>query len=158
MKARFCRRAARGARALALVTGISLLAGCASDGNKAEFGAFLGAAAGALIGKQIDDGAGGVLAGAVLGGFFGYQIGKYMDEQDRARLAKSLEQTPTGSTDAWTNERTGKHFEVTPTSDTYAEAGKDCRRFTQVVVVNGEQQEVAGTACKAPDEPDWTVV
>jgi surface antigen len=142
-----------------LLAGVfAFLAGCAGDGNKADFGAFLGAASGALIGRQVDDGAGGILLGAVLGGFFGYQIGKYMDEKDKARLAKSLQETPTGETDSWTNARSGKHFEVTPTSDTYAEAGKACRKFTQVVVVNGEETEVPGTACKAPSEPDWSVV
>jgi len=141
---------------LTLASVLVLAGGCASTESKSDFGAFMGAALGGVIGKQIDDGAGGIVAGAVLGGLLGYQIGKYMDERDKERLAKTLEQTPTGQTETWTNER-GRHFEVTPTSDSYAQAGKECRRFTQVVVVNGEQQEVEGTACKAADEPTWAV-
>lgn len=141
---------------LLLASTLVAAAGCAGTGSKSDFGAYVGAAAGGVVGKQIDDGAAGIVAGAVLGGLLGHQIGRYMDERDRERLAEALEQTPTGETDAWTNE-SGRHFEVTPTSDSYAQAGKECRRFTQVVVVNGEEQEVEGTACKAPDEPTWAV-
>ncbi len=133
------------------------LSGCGSYGEKAEFGALLGGAAGALVGSQVDDGAGGVVIGAVLGGFFGYQLGQYMDQRDKQRLAKSLEQTPTGETDSWTNKDSGKEFEVTPTSDPYAKSGEECREFTQVVIVNGVEKEVQGTACKAPDAPEWNV-
>ncbi len=147
-----------GRRSLWLVLCITLVAGCATEGGKADIGALIGAVTGGFIGSKVDDGPGGVLVGAALGGYFGHMIGKYMDERDRERLASALEQTPTDQTYTWTNQDSGRHFEVTPTTDTYAQAGKACRNFTQVVIVNGEEQTVDGTACKAPDEPDWNVI
>ncbi len=80
------------AAALAVVTlGSTGLAGCASM-NKTSRGAILGAAggaaAGAIIGKQVGSTARGAIIGAAVGGAAGAVIGRQMDSQARELQAQ----------------------------------------------------------------------
>jgi outer membrane protein OmpA-like peptidoglycan-associated protein len=61
------------------------MAGCAADdpNQKTKRGAAIGAAAGALLGYAVDDGAGGVLVGTAVGALAGGGVGRYMDKQQQ---------------------------------------------------------------------------
>lgn len=110
-------------------------------------GGILGGIAGYKIGK---DSAGGAAIGALIGGVVGRMIGQYMDDADRARLAETIETAPRGQTVSWRNDQTEREFAVTPTSDFYAQGDKQCRRFDQVVYVDGRREVMEGVACKSP--------
>jgi uncharacterized protein YgiM (DUF1202 family) len=89
-----------------------LVSSCATtDGStsKTQSGAGIGAIAGALLGAAVsDDKAKGALLGAALGGLVGAGVGRYLDEQDKQKLAASTQQTiTTGTTQSWTNPETG---------------------------------------------------
>ena len=62
----------------------------------------------------------------------------------------ALEQQKTGETSTWVNPDSGHKGEVTPTR-TYISEGQPCRDFTQTVYVDGENEEVKGTACRQED-------
>lgn len=80
---------------LVLVTAMAaLISACATDdpNQKAKTGAAIGAAAGAIVGYAIDDGAGGVLVGAAVGAATGAGIGHYMDNQQQEMEAALAEE------------------------------------------------------------------
>ncbi len=140
------------ARKLASVLAAALVLASASaceNMQKRDWGTAIGGLLGGVAGYKLggDSGKGAVI-GALLGGVVGRMIGQYMDEADRKRLAETIESTPRGQTVAWRNEDTGRDFAVTPTSDFYADAGKTCRRFDQVVYVDGRREVMEGVACR----------
>ena len=142
---------------IAAMTAAALILGCQTV-NKRDAGTGIGAAIGALVGYQIDDGgAGGILLGAAVGGLLGRVIGDYMDEADRAKLAKTLDSTPTGETTQWQNEQTGNRFALTPTTDTYDRGEDQCRDFDQVVFIDGKQEVIQASACRRADDESWAV-
>ena len=112
-------------------------------------GGILGGIAGYKLGK---DSAAGAALGVVLGGAIGHMIGQYMDDADKKRLAETIDAAPRGQTVSWHNDDSGRDFAVTPTSEFYAEAGKECRRFDQVVYVDGRREVMEGVACRTPGE------
>ena len=124
--------------------------------QKRDWGTAIGGLLGGIAGYKIgDDSAGGGAIGVLLGGVVGRMIGQYMDDADRKRLAETIDTTPRGRTVSWHNEDTGRDFAVTPTSDFYAEAGKECRRFDQVVEVDGRREVMEGIACRTPGEESF---
>ncbi|RKZ94488.1 MAG: flagellar motor protein MotB, partial [Gammaproteobacteria bacterium] len=72
----------------------TLISACATDdpNQKAKTGAAIGAAAGAVVGYAIDDGAGGLLVGAAVGAAAGAGIGHYMDNQQKEMEAALAEE------------------------------------------------------------------
>ena len=133
------------------------LTGCASS-SKQDYGTWLGAIGGGIIGGAIDDGgAGGILIGTVAGGLLGRMIGSYMDASDRKKAAEALESTPTGETASWVNEDTGRHYSVKPTSDIYQAPAGNCREFQQEMFIDGERKVVTGTACKQAGDENWNI-
>ena len=96
----------------------------------------------------------GIGIGAIAGALIGNQVGSYMDNQDKARMEKtannSLENTPSGQTSTWKNPDSGHNGSFTPTK-TYQENGQYCREFTHQINVGGKTQEGYGTACRQPD-------
>lgn len=124
--------------------------------QKRDWGTAIGGLLGGIAGYKIgDDSAGGAAIGALLGGVVGRMIGQYMDDADRKRLAETIDAAPSGQTVSWHNADTGRDFAVTPTSDFYAEAGKECRRFDQVVEVDGRREVMEGIACRTPGEESY---
>jgi surface antigen len=117
-------------------------------------GRLIGAVLGAVVGSQFGKGkgrlvavAGGTLVGALIGG----EIGSRMDDNDRARSQHVLETAPTNKTVRWVNPDTDVSYEMTPTR-TYRNArGVDCRDYTTWVFIDGYEQQVHGTACRAAD-------
>lgn len=122
--------------------------------DKSTGGTIVGAILGAAVGSQFGSGSGqtaAIAGGAVIGGIVGHEIGRGMEEADRARVQSTLERTPTGQTVAWQNPDTGNQYAVTPTR-TYRSAGnRDCREYNTWVFIDGYEEEVKGTACRMPD-------
>jgi surface antigen len=121
------------------------------------FGTLVGAAVGGLVGSQIGGGTGNKVAigaGVVAGGYLGNQVGKSMDCQDQQyhsnTTQNALETQKVGHTSTWTNPDTGHSGEVTPTR-TYTSEGQACRDFTQTIHIDGEDEEIKGTACRQED-------
>jgi surface antigen len=137
-----------------VVLAISLSA-CAQTGPKTAVGAATGAAAGGLIGAAAGGGAEGIVAGVLLGGLLGGAIGNSLDNRDREYIRRSnyqsLEYGRTGEASTWRNPDSGHYGSVTPTRIYQERGGNYCREFTQTVIVNGQQQEGYGRACRQPD-------
>lgn len=138
------------ASALAAALVLISASGC-ENMQKRDVGTAIGALIGAIAGNKLGNhSAGGALLGSVLGGVVGRMIGEYMDNADKKRLAEAIDAAPRGKEVAWRNDDTGRDFAVTPTSDFYADAGKECRRFDQVVDVDGRREVMEGVACRTP--------
>ncbi len=129
-----------------------------SKGN--IIGSLGGAALGGIVGNQFGSGSGkglltavGVVGGALAGGY----VGRQMDPADHACVGRTLEHTPTGQTVAWQNPQNGAQYRVTPTGNFQGSNGQPCRNFTTQAVIDGRNQDVAGTACRQPDG-SWKTV
>jgi surface antigen len=121
-------------------------------------GTLAGAAIGGLIGSQFGGGTGNKVAigaGVLAGGLIGNKVGKSMDCKDhqyhQETTQDALETQPTGQTSSWTNPDTGHSGKVTPTKTYTSSEGVPCREFTQTIYVDGEYEEVEGTACRQED-------
>jgi surface antigen len=121
-------------------------------------GTLAGAALGGLVGSQLGSGTGNSVAigaGVVAGGFLGNRIGKAMSCQDQeqhyATTQNALENQKTGQTSTWTNPDTGHSGEITPTRTYTSTDGVPCRDFTQTIYVDGQYEQIDGTACRQPD-------
>lgn len=127
------------------------------------FGTLIGAAVGGLVGSQIGGGTGNKVAigaGVLAGGFLGNQVGKSLDCQDQQyhydTTQNALETQKVGQTSTWTNPDSGHSGEITPTR-TYTSDGQPCRDFKQVILVDGEEEVINGTACR-DDNGSWKPV
>jgi len=152
-----------------LTSGLFLvLSACASHqhrGPNETIGTLAGAGIGGYLGSEIGgegtSGAVGAAMGTLAGAMIGQDIGKRLDEADRREHARTtqhtLENTPTGRTKEWENPDTGNRGRVQPTR-TYENAdGRPCREFTQTIVIDGEEVQGHGTACRQPDGT-WKIV
>lgn len=146
--------------AIALAATLALTGCAAGDqpGPKQAIGTVGGAVLGGLLGSEIGEGQGRLIAtgtGAALGAIIGSEVGKSLDRADRIYMARttqaSLEHTRTGSTSTWTNPDTQHSGTVTPVRTYQEPSGTYCREFRQTVEVGGRQQEAYGTACRQPD-------
>jgi surface antigen len=137
------------------------LAGCGGyrvqDNPKQTVGAVAGAGLGALAGSQIGGGRGqlaAVAVGTLLGGFLGSEVGKSLDNADKAMAAEAthdaLEYRPTGTSSTWRNPDSGHYGSITPTR-TFEAAGEHCREYRHTVSIDGRPETVTGTACRKPD-------
>jgi surface antigen len=73
-----------------------------------------------------------------------------MDDQDRMKVAHSLESVRTGVPSQWRNPDTGNQYSVVPTR-TYESEGLPCREYTVDGAIGGKKEKVYGTACRQPD-------
>lgn len=132
---------------------------CSNVPSKEEQGVLIGAVAGGILGNQVGGGSGRVLAtmvGAIAGGAIGGSVGRSMDEQDRARMAASLENVRTGVSTSWVNPDTGYEYQMTPTR-TYEADNQPCREYTMNAKIGGKTEQVYGTACRQADG-SWQIV
>jgi len=127
-------------------------------GGGEVFGTLLGAALGGLVGSRIGGGTGNKIAigaGVLAGGYLGNKLGKSLDCQDQQyhydTTQNALETQKTGATSTWVNPDTGHKGEVTPTRTYTSADGTPCRDFTQTIYVDGEYEEIQGTACRQED-------
>lgn len=128
---------------LILLLGASLMSGCQT---KAGAGAATGATGGAIVGGLVG-GSTGAVAGAILGGTLGYGVGRYMDEEDKRRMAWAMEQDRRMQ---WENEQTGATYQIAPTGTFYRDE-RECRNFSMVADVNGRPDRINGVACRNPN-------
>ena len=117
-------------------------------------GSALGAAAGGLLGSQFGHGSGksvltiaGVLGGALAGG----AVGRSMQPVDQACVNQALEHGQTGQPVAWQNPDNGSTYQVTPTRTFQSQDGQPCREYTTTAVIDGQQQQILGKACRQQD-------
>src|SRR6266851_5101253 len=129
-----------------------------SKGN--IIGSLGGAALGGIVGNQFGSGSGkglltavGVVGGALAGGY----VGRQMDPADHACVGRTLENAPTGKTVAWHDPQKDSSYWVTPTGNFQGSNGQACRNFTTQAVIDGQTQQVAGTACRQADG-SWRTV
>ena len=144
--------------AVALSAMLSLSACVTNQGEKQTLGTLIGAGLGGLAGSQIGSGTGqlaAIGAGVLLGGLLGSEVGRSLDKADEAYLANNaqstLETAPTGASSSWVNPDSGNSGSLTPTH-TYATAsGQPCRDYHSTVTIDGQTEDVYGTACREPD-------
>lgn len=143
---------------------VMALSACQNTGPKQGAGTVLGGIAGGLLGSQVGGGKGRLVAvgaGALLGALVGSEIGKSLDNADRAAMAQttqtSLETAPSGTTSSWRNPDSGNYGTITPQPAYQSSAGQYCREFQQTVTVGGREESAYGTACRQPDGT-WKVV
>ena len=124
----------------------------------------VGGILGAVAGSQFGKGKGQLVAvgvGTVLGALIGSDVGRSMDERDRAYATGSfghaMEASPTCTTITWNNQQTGNYGSITPVQTYEPEPGRYCREFQQQVVIGGTLQDAYGTACRQPDG-SWEIV
>ncbi len=113
----------------------------------------IGGALGGALGSQIGGGEGRTVAtivGTLVGASIGGAVGRSMDEQDRIKVAHSLETVRTGVASQWRNPDTGNEYTVVPTR-TYDAGGTPCREYTVNATIGGKREKVYGTACRQPD-------
>ncbi|MDA1323152.1 MAG: RT0821/Lpp0805 family surface protein [Proteobacteria bacterium] len=123
-------------------------------GNNAVAGSVIGAVLGGLTGNAIVRGRGrgpAILVGGVLGAIIGGSIGDSMDRADRLHTHNALETAKSGQRVTWTNPGTGADYTVTPTRTYQRENGQYCRDFKSWGWIDGYEEELHGTACRASD-------
>ena len=129
-------------------------------------GMLIGAGSGGLIGSQIGKGSGktmATLAGVLLGGLAGHQIGAALDRRDQEMAQQAMYQAgsaPVGTQVQWQNPANGHAGTYVATREGYGtQLGQQmyCREFQQTIVINGQQQQGYGNACRQPDG-SWKVL
>lgn len=136
------------------VVSFFLVACEASMPSNKSTGAVLGGVAGGVAGSQIGKGKGrdvAMVLGTLLGAGIGGAIGQSMDTTDAVETGRALESTTTGNTVAWSNPDTGNEYEVTPTNTFKTSTGQNCREYTTIAKINGQQEKMNGTACRQAD-------
>lgn len=128
------------------------------QGSKETIGTVAGALIGGILGNQVGKGSGRKVAtvlGAVAGGYAGNRIGESMDCADQQAHANTthdaLEYQPTGRPSSWNNPDSGHSGTVTPVRTWQQEDGKYCRDYKQSIVIDGKVEEATGTACREND-------
>ena len=151
--------------ALALAAAV-VLAGCQNmqDNPKQTVGTVLGAGTGALLGSKVGGGRGAMAAtaiGALAGAYIGSEIGKSLDNADKAMAQRTaqgtLENNRAGQTSSWRNPDSGHSGTYTPTSTYRSASGQDCREYETTVTIDGRTERATGRACRGPNG-EWQIV
>lgn len=136
------------------------LGGCQTTSTGEGVGTGLGALIGAGLGSQVGSGSGrtaAILIGAGLGAWLGREIGIRLTREDQRSMSSALDRMPDGEPERWRNPETGHDFTMTP-RNTFERGDQQCRDFEMVVLVDGEPRSTTGTACRRPDDQEWTTV
>jgi len=119
--------------------------------NREAIGAVLGGAVGGAIGSTVGEGSArvvAIIAGTAIGAVAGSQIGKTLDEADRACMGHALELVTPNRSVTWTNPNNGVNYRVTPGGS----PGQGCREFTTRVAARGAAtQLIRNVACRGSD-------
>ena len=134
------------------------------QGNKEAIGTVAGAILGGLLGSQVGKGSGqkaATVLGAVAGGYAGNRYGESLDCKDQQyhqqTAHEALEYQPSGRPSSWNNPDSGHSGSVMPTKTWQRETGQYCRDYTQSIIVDGRVEEARGTACR-DDRGNWQIV
>lgn len=137
----------------AAVAAAFLLAGCQTGGTGQTTGTVGGAVAGGVIGAQFGEGTGQLIAtgvGTLLGAFVGGQLGQQFDQRDHRASGYAGQQAfNTGQPTQWQGPNASG--QVNPTGPVFYENGRECREFTQTVMVGGQPNTASGVVCRAAD-------
>ncbi len=129
------------------------LTGCNEVRNE-DTGMVVGGILGGVLGSNVGKGSGrsvAMVAGAIAGAMIGGSIGRTMDEADRMKVQRTLEDSRTGETVAWNNPDTRSSYEMTPTRTTHTSSNGPCRDYTMDAWIDGRKETVTGTACRQSD-------
>ena len=129
-------------------------------GSNAAAGTVIGAVLGGLTGSALTHGRGqvpAIVAGGLIGAIVGGSIGDSMDKVDRIRTQQAMETARTGQNVTWTNPDTGAEYSVTPTRTYRRENGQYCRDYKSWGWIDGYEEELHGTVCRA-DDGTWRKV
>lgn len=129
------------------------LAGCQNVSNQ-DAGTITGAVAGGLLGSTVGQGGGRVMAiaaGSIAGAVIGNAVGKSMDDTDKLKMNRALENNNVGQPAYWNNPKTNTRYQVTPVKNVTVDGNEYCREYQTVANINGKQQKMYGTACRQPD-------
>ena len=147
-----------------VLAGSLLLSACSrTTGEKETAGTILGAIGGAVLGSQVGDGSGQIIAtavGGIVGMYLGNEIGASLDRADQAyanQAQQTAHESPVGTTVTWNNPESGNSGTFTPVRDGQDHAGNYCREYQTTVTIGGESQAAYGTACRQPDG-SWMIV
>ncbi len=139
---------------------IALLQTSACTLSREESGALMGAVVGGVVGNQIGGGHGKDIATAVgflAGAAAGSNIGKSLDQLDRANAQRALESNKSHETSVWVNPDSGNEYSVTPTKTYQTAKGRYCREYQTTVTVGGSPKSGYGKACRQPDG-NWEIM
>ncbi|MEX2525687.1 MAG: glycine zipper domain-containing protein [Gammaproteobacteria bacterium] len=126
--------------------------------NREVIGQVLGGATGAVVGSQIGDGTGRLIAvatGTLVGAVIGGEIGRYMDRADRLCMDQALEHAPDGTRIRWNDDN--RQYTVTPHNTREYDNGRYCREYHMEAGVGGRTEQVYGRACRQEDGA-WQIV
>ncbi|MBX3709552.1 MAG: hypothetical protein KIT56_05415 [Gammaproteobacteria bacterium] len=129
------------------------LIGCQNMSNQ-DAGVLTGGIAGGLIGSTVGKGSGQILAiaaGTVAGAIIGGSIGKSMDDTDRLKMNRALDNNPVGRPAYWHNTNSNTAYEIVPTKNVTVNGNEYCREYRTVARIAGKKQQMYGTACRQPD-------
>src|SRR5512134_474112 len=141
----------RGTRALAVgfMTLALLSTSCATvtqtyeDNPKAVGGSGAGAVVGGGIAALAHGNPAAIVASAVGGALLGGYVGHKLDDRDKRMAAeaaqRAFESGRTGEAVAWRNPDSGNSGSITPTQTYQIAGGQYCRRYTQEIMIGGEQ-------------------
>ena len=139
--------------------GALFLAACSADSG-VNTGAIPGANPGIVVGSHIAAGAGEEPIGPVEGGLMGAEVGRSLEDADRAVALKAeyeaLEYGRAGEPTIWRGQAGDTHGEI-KVGRSYQVNRLDCREYTHNVWIGGRLRVVKGTACREPDGV-WRVV
>lgn len=126
---------------------------CDRDMMSSEMvGNVVGGIGGGLLGTQVGRGSGrtaATIGGAIIGVMVGGSVGRSMDEVDQGCVASALSYLPDQRAIAWDGED-GENYRMVPVKS-YQTAGRYCREYQAVAVIDGRRQQTYGTACLQPD-------
>ena len=94
---------------VAAVLTTTMLAACGTM-TQAEQGEVIGGVVGGVVGSQIGGGHGrtaAIIVGTLAGAMIGRHVGESMDETDRMKTARVLNDSRTGTSTSWVNPDTG---------------------------------------------------
>lgn len=153
---------------LSLTLALALpLGACSSPEEGEQIGKVVGATAGIFIATKAskDSNPATRAAMATLGAYFGAwiggKVGKEMSRLDQLYAERALEESLDNSSDGdavvWSNPDSGNSGSATPVSTKPDDPRGNCRDFESSVVIDGEEQQTTGRACKQPDGT-WKIV
>lgn len=146
-------------KVIAVLLTAAVMVGCTNTGPNQTGGQIIGGVAGGLLGSQFGGGDGRLVAtavGAIAGTFIGGQVGKSMDDRDRALASQSantaLENNRDNVSSSWNNPNTSRKGSFTPVNSYQRNDGVWCRDYVNTVYIDGKAQQMKGRACRIHGE------
>ena len=128
--------------------------------SNADIGTVVGGIIGGILGSNVGKGKGKTLAtiaGVMVGATIGNSVGEAMDDADKYCAGQAFSTAQDSQSVAWVNPDTQRRYTVTPNNSYTRDNGRYCRDYTSSVVINGEQRQATGTACK-DNSGNWQII